>query len=505
MKRILELTSTEARAFLLKPESYANFDLPSYIDFEKIINDVSNSIGNQKLADIAEPDPARNNKPKRPSDFDNVNYVLLNNKDGKYAWRPFSLIHPVLYVLLVNEVTEAKNWGDLQARFRLFQANPKIVSLGIPIVSEGDQSDKAEQISSWWRNVEQESISLGLEFDYIAHTDISECYGSIYSHSIAWAIHDKGDAKKRRNDLDLLGNKIDRSLQAMSNGQTNGIPQGSTLMDFISEILLGYADLLLTEKIDGLGITNYKILRYRDDYRIFVNSPPDAEAILKAITDILIDLGLRLNPQKTFISDNVVRDSVKPDKLFWSSNGRVSKNLREQLQILHGLAERFPNSGTLRKLLTAYNERIKNLRSTPENLFAMAAIVIDIALKNPSAVSYCAAILSHFVLLMENEPDKAKVIVGIERKFDLIPNTGLLQLWLQRITLKTGLATNYSECLCKKVVDSTLVVWNSDWLKLDFRAIVDTTSIVSQEKLVKLGAVIEPSEVGLFVSFSYYE
>ena len=35
----------------------------------------------------------------------------------------------------------------------------------------------------------------------------------------------------------------------MQNSQTNGIPQGSILMDFISEMILSYADKLLDERI----------------------------------------------------------------------------------------------------------------------------------------------------------------------------------------------------------------------------------------------------------------
>ena len=112
MKRILELSNTEAMDFLLKPESYANFDLPSYFDFGPILQTLLNQVGNRKLNDIAEPNPARNNRPMRPSDFDEVNYPLLNNKDGKYAWRPFELIHPALYVLLVNEMTEPTAWAE---------------------------------------------------------------------------------------------------------------------------------------------------------------------------------------------------------------------------------------------------------------------------------------------------------------------------------------------------------------------------------------------------------
>ena len=79
-------------------------------------------------------------------------------------------------------------------------------------------------------------------------TDITDCYGSIYTHSIPWALHTKEKAKKEKATKKLIGNIIDFLLQKMSYDQTNGIPQGSVLMDFIGEIVLGYADLELTKK-----------------------------------------------------------------------------------------------------------------------------------------------------------------------------------------------------------------------------------------------------------------
>jgi hypothetical protein len=39
-------------------------------------------------------------------------------------------------------------------------------------------------------------------------------------------------------------------MQGMNYGQTNGIPQGSVLMDFIAEMVLGYIDECLSECLD---------------------------------------------------------------------------------------------------------------------------------------------------------------------------------------------------------------------------------------------------------------
>lgn len=502
MRNILDLSSTEARDFLLKKESYASIDLPTYIDFSPVIAATSDEICDRRFADIIKSNGSR----KLPSDCDDVNYVLFNNKDGQFAWRPFSLINPVLYVLFVNDITTDENWNLLKTRFAEFQSNPKIKSLGLPVVSGSRHSDTAEQVTSWWLEVEQESIALALEFDYVAHTDISECYSSIYSHSIAWAIHGKTEAKKQRRQDSLLGNRIDKYLQAMSNGQTNGIPQGSRLMDFVSEMLLGYADLRLSKKIEVADIGDFRILRYRDDYRIFVNNSRDAEIILKLITETLIEFGHHLNPHKTFISDNIVRDSVKPDKLHWISNFRESRNQREKLQIIHSFAAKFPNSGTVRKLLSDYNTSIN--RSWPGgsiNLFVIASIAIDIGFKSPSAVPYCAAILSRVIFALKEDSDKERVLSGITRKFNLVPNTGLLQIWIQRILLKSQLNCDLTETLCKKVTDSSVTIWNTEWLDEKLRSILKETSILNEKALASLTGIISPVEVNLYaLQANYY-
>jgi len=190
----------------------------------------------------------------------------------KYAWRPFQLIHPALYVSLVHEITKEENWQTILHRFSEFPANRNIQCLSLPVVSLSGETDKAELVSHWRYTVEQRSIELSLEYDYLIETDITDCYGAIYTHSIAWSLHSKGYAKANQRNSSLLGNVIDKHIRDMRHGQTNGIPQGSALMDFIAEMVLGFADKELSEKIENSPIKDYCILRYRDDYRVFVNN-----------------------------------------------------------------------------------------------------------------------------------------------------------------------------------------------------------------------------------------
>ena len=248
-KSVLDLTPDEARTFFLKHESYTDIALPPYIDFSKMLERVGKILKGKDLDSFKLADPRS---------FEGVNHVILNNKDGRYAWRPMALINPAIYISLVDRITESGAWTLLKKRFEDYRGNPQIRCLSIPVVSTTEKSDKAEQIIQWWHGIEQASIDLSLDYTSVVHTDIQDCYGSIYTHSIAWAVHTKSTAKelKNRNDPSLLGNQIDWHIQDMRHGQTNGIPQSSVLMDFVAEMVLGYADMELTKKIQLAKITD---------------------------------------------------------------------------------------------------------------------------------------------------------------------------------------------------------------------------------------------------------
>lgn len=223
-KVILDLTHDEARHYLLKQESYCNFDLPKYFKFEALLKSVDDALSGKKLSDLCK---------DNPRNYEDVNYKILDNKDGKYAWRPLQLINPVLYVSLVHKITAQENWEVIKSRFKEFGEDQKIECMSVPHQSLTDNSDKAEQVSNWWYQVEQRSIEMALDYPCLTHTDITDCYGAIYTHSVAWAVHGKDEAKEKRDEKTFVGNQIDNHLQDMSHGQTNGIPQGSILMDFI--------------------------------------------------------------------------------------------------------------------------------------------------------------------------------------------------------------------------------------------------------------------------------
>lgn len=490
-KSILDLSHDKARDFLLKSESYFSLDLPSYIEFSSLIKDTAKVFHGRKLSNLTNGNKVR--------DHDDVNYTILNNKDGRYAWRPFQLIHPALYVSLVNELTSEPRWKFVRERFKAFTANDKILCLSLPITSTSRRNSRAEQITHWWETVEQRAIELSLEYEHVLETDITDCYGAIYTHSIAWALHGKNEAKQKRSDKSLIGNVVDNHIQDMRHGQTNGISQGSALMDFIAEMVLGYADLQLSERLKEEKIEDYQILRYRDDYRVFVNDQQDADAIAKAITEILSGLGLKLNPSKTRATSEVVRASIKSDKLSWITRKQEEKDLQKHLLIIHDHASDHPNSGSLARALSDYHKRLLKAKRKPQDVMPLIAIVVDIAYRNPRTYSMAVAILSILLGQLDSVKTKTQALRSVMRKFKRLPNTGHMEIWLQRASLPISKDIKFDEAICRLVAGETVTLWNNNWItSSDLKKAVDPSKVVKKAKRDKLKPTIQAGEVDPF-------
>lgn len=503
-KSVLELSHDEARSFFLKHESYCNVDLPKYFSFSELLSKISQEFtGKDLLNDFCQSKGAMGK-------LDDVNYLIYANKDGKLSWRPFQIIHPLVYVALVHGITKEDNWEKLKNRFKKFQCNEKIKCLSIPVKSENRQSDKAQQISNWWEQVEQQSISLALEYDYIFDTDVADCYGSVYTHAIAWAAESKKIAKIKRNDHALLGNFIDRNIQNAQNQQTNGIPQGSVLMDFIAEMILGYIDRILSFNLKSKKIVDYQILRYRDDYRVFVKNHDDGLKILQILSEIMMPFGFKLNASKTKGSQDVITQSVKADKLAWLKI-HVSDDMNMQKELLlirqHGIE--FPNSGSLLTALNEFDKKIEKAVSDKDAIIKrvlilgeknieyskqMIGICADIGHSNPKAIPICCSIISK--LLQREDFDFSKKVFD---KLSSSPNSGYAQIWLQRM-LKVHLTEfKFNEKICALPYNQTVELWDNSWLSSStVKQIFADNPIFIQTEFDKLGVVMMNEEVDIF-------
>lgn len=105
--------------------------------------------------------------------------------------------------------------------------------------------------------------SIFIKNKYVVHADISTCYPSIYSHSMAWALLGKNKAKSTKNDKNNWANKIDFYTQNLKHGETNGLLIGPHSSNLISEIILTCIDYELIRK--KYQLSEYKKLAKKNN------------------------------------------------------------------------------------------------------------------------------------------------------------------------------------------------------------------------------------------------
>ena len=174
--------------------------------------------------------------------------------------------------------------------------------------------------------------------------------------------------------------------------------------------------------------------------------------------------------------------------------------MQKHLFLIHSLAEKYPNSGSLIIALTNFFEnKVYPLKLfQEENSKVLVSILVDIAYKNPRTYPVLTAILSKILSLEINNETVKEILKSIENKFNIIPNVGHLQVWLQRLTIKTDKNKDYPEKLCQKVMDKDVDIWNISWLNQAVKYIFENNTVINEDKIEKMQQVIDPNEIAIF-------
>ena len=207
---------------------------------------------------------------------------------------------------------------------------------------------------------------------------------------------------------------------------------------------------------------------------------------------------MRLNPQKTFASNNVIKNSIKPDKLYWIVSKNRVGDIRKHLLLIHKLSEEYPNSGSLKKALSNFNSRIKGITETIPNIKVLISILADIMYKNPITYEIASAILSKLLSFIPDYQDKIELLNLIYDRLKKIPNIGYIEIWLQRLTIKLDRQKNFEINLCKKVNDDSIRVWNSDWVESKLKTLIEATPIIDEGVIESMNIIIASDEVQIF-------
>lgn len=535
-KNVLSLDSKDAMDFFLKSEQYHGFELPEYFVFDELLQNVKRIVEDTPYEECLQNGIS-------PENLSNVNLDILLNKDGHYAVRPIVLANPFLYYFLVREICNEQSWILIKKLFEKFQV-PHITSCAMPVIPKGTEPfHKSTTIINWWSSMEQRSIELSLEFRYMFVTDITNCYGSVNPQAFDWAFSLK-DTRFENGNKNSISKNIQKYLRAFQQGRNIGIPQGSAIFDFIGEIILGYSDLLLHEAIHKAGITNpYEIIRYRDDYRIFCNDKDVLEKISYILQHVLESLNFRMNSKKTKISESIVTDSIKADKLAYIYNTPIFNkkgvdfdSFEKHLLYILMFARQYPDSGSIKTMLSDIDKRIEDwlkpqtrevetinlemLNNTIEkktetyqrklvggSVRAMSAVCVQIALENVGCCHYALRVLSRMVDSLKDEHEKWDIIDKVYAKLCNQPNSDYNQLWLQNITYqndkKKG-TSPYNIRLCQLVANKNIEpLWNNQWLEQSLHSSLPYDSIVNREILKKITSVITFREIRAYETFNY--
>jgi hypothetical protein len=197
-------------------------------------------------------------------------------------------------------------------------------------------------------------------------TDIKNFYSSIYTHSIAWALHGKDFIRTEKDEHDcpnrtnynLIGNRLDKLFQNANDGCTNGIPIGPVVSDLIAEIILSGVDRKLSQLLIEAGISkDVSIVRFKDDYRVLAKKESIGCSTIKFLQSALKEYRLELHDGKT--------ESYKlPNGLFrnWRSeyyniNPQIKKNydfegFKEVYLSVIRIDKNNPGTGVIDRFLT---------------------------------------------------------------------------------------------------------------------------------------------------------
>lgn len=221
-----------------------------------------------------------------------------------YTDRRFSIVNADIYHDIAIEL--ASHWE--QVCDILFNPDNLITSYSFPLpvmtnaVGSLNGPRSGRMIYEWIAMAENDLVVEAHKYTYIGRTDIKNFYPSVYTHSIAWAIHGKQESRKKENreNHELIGNRLDNLFRCMNDGRTNGIPVGPAISDLIAEIVLTAVGLDCSKRLHDKGLANKVLLvRFKDDYRILAKKQSDGQTALKALQAALSEFNLEMHDGKT--------------------------------------------------------------------------------------------------------------------------------------------------------------------------------------------------------------
>jgi len=201
--------------------------------------------------------------------------------------RVLSLIHPLAYAKVYSNLK--KNRVDILESMKDDNS----------IITAEQHNDGRMFIMNYEDHETKTKNTLEISFgaSFRAHADVANCFGSIYTHSLEWAVQGYEKAKER---LQERGEKhwsstLDITLRNAKRNETSGLPVGPSSSSIAVEVVLAAVDRELAGK--------FRFVRYIDDYTAYCETHIQAQEFIRALSIALSRYRLTLNLSKTKITE----------------------------------------------------------------------------------------------------------------------------------------------------------------------------------------------------------
>ncbi len=201
-------------------------------------------------------------------------------------------------------------------------------------------------------------IKLEKKYAFLRKLDVSNCFSSIYTHTISWAVKTKEIAKLQIG-LSNFEQNFDKFMQHVNYNETAGIVIGPEFSRIFAEIIFQYIDLKIEKKLasDNYKLKLYKdyeIYRYVDDIFVFSNKSENLELIEKIIQE-------ELEPFRLYLNDNKEKDFLVPFASDVSAAKDELQFLFNELSDCIKISDNKINFDPLKISYTSFINRLKNI------------------------------------------------------------------------------------------------------------------------------------------------
>lgn len=300
-------------------------------------------------------------------------------------------------------------------------------------------------------------IRASLGYKYRLDVDVANCYNTIYTHSITWAMCGKENAKlyyRTKTPTSLkseyeLADQLDTYVRYQKNNETNGIVVGPFTSRIISEIIFAELDRKLTDK-------GYHFRRYVDDFKFYFRTESQVQESLPIIEKVLNEYNLNLNTAKTEIHKYPF-DVISQMKTVFEDAQK-----REGVFGVLNTAAQFQISGEKGAYKYAL-KMLKNCGIPPEDFDIIMPSLINVMLIDPKYGKYVIGYLKHNIKKL----DKAKLSAIMNQELESSLKTELQQeslIFIQIIKeLNLRLTSNNLVDLLKTGDDFSIIIALDIW------------------------------------------